>query len=147
MKNQLNKPQTETENPMELTELTKEFLTGYINGQLQIQNEKIASICRGAIESIEIDEQNQLVINLSWAAELAGCPSNPKGWVKSEQLSYNFPLGRIYTINLSLHDKLYLDSCYRDEKVTIFPPSAEGLDPFRAGLDPQTMRTTLVLTA
>jgi hypothetical protein len=147
MKNQLNKSQIETKNPMELNELTRDFLAGYINGQLKVQNNTELYTYCGDIESITINKENELIITLSWVAECRGCPSNPRSWVKSEQLNHTFPIG-VFSINLIGYDSLFLESCFRNEKATIFLPNRRMLDPSQVrNLDLRTIKQTLVLTA
>jgi hypothetical protein len=110
-------------------QLTKEDVTPYVGGQIEIQNPNEGYIFRGEILTITINGEGDsavLSVTLSWMARGIGLP--PIGWETDDELDYGLGLAMSVTSRLS-DARLRVKPSIIGEIIVLFPPGGSRLDP------------------
>lgn len=109
--------------------LTKEVISRYKNGQLEIQNQSEGYLYRGEIKNIEIqanDGRADLRVEFRWMAKFV-----EGEWVNSpENLKYVISLSLYVAFDIDL-GRVALESFITGELAVLFPPDGSKLDPVR----------------
>lgn len=115
--------------------LTNEIVEGYINGQMEIQNQSEGYLYRGQIERITI-EDDELIVRFTWIAKGEGYPPLPERWVNEDNRDYRAGLCIFSVSNIGPSggeiggsDRLCLTSPVIGETVVLYPPDGSRLDP------------------
>lgn len=108
-------------------EITTELLSGFVGGQLEIQNQNEGYLYRGEVESAEVDDDS-IKVRFAWLAKGEGYPPVPTRWVKDDQLDYSAGLMLCSASDIG-DGRLAVNVSIVWELLVFFPPDGSKLDP------------------
>jgi len=119
-------------------QLTKEVLSRYVGGQLEIQNQQGGYLYRGEVAEVTVEgegDRAEVKVKFAWVAKGEGYPPWPERWVKYDDLDYGVSL-IIASASEIGDDRLCLNIPITGELAVFFPPNGSKLDPAKVeGLD------------
>lgn len=109
--------------------LTANAVSGFVGGQLEIQNKGKSLLLRGQIKAIRIKSSGdnaELIVELDWLAKAQGYPPVPTQWFRSELEPFTFPLF-LYSVSDFGYGRICLSSI-DGEVIILYPKGTTMLD-------------------